>query len=231
MFANHEDPERDPINIYKLYAQKRPVDFSGVDDPFYLAPRTIPVLSKSDQWFTKMKIGEKKMGGLLKTMAADASLDSKRLTNHSARKHLVKKLRDSGVAPTDIMQISGHKNIQSVLNYSEMSEPKHKECSNILANSRSRKQKGSNPTPQPPPQPSGDANSKCVLSESRPASEQKESNLSVQNSALVQNPIPDSSVGHTQNDCFSNNTNQLSDMQSLFSGSTLNVQNLNVYMR
>ena len=42
------------------------------------------------------------------------------------------KLRDSGVAPTDIMQISGHKNIQSVLNYSTMSEIKHKEISSIL---------------------------------------------------------------------------------------------------
>ncbi|KAH3855190.1 hypothetical protein DPMN_097754 [Dreissena polymorpha] len=29
------------------------------------------------------------------------------LTNHSARKHMVQKLRDSACYPTDIMQISG----------------------------------------------------------------------------------------------------------------------------
>ena len=58
----------------------------------------------------KMTLGEKKIGGLLKAMAVDGGLDqNKRLTNHSTRKHLVQKLRDSGIAPTDIMQISGHK--------------------------------------------------------------------------------------------------------------------------
>ena len=70
-------------------------------------------------------------------MAKDGGLDeNKRFTNHSTRKHLVQKLRDSGIAPTDIMQISGHKNIQSVMNYSTMSEEKHKKCSNLLSNTR-----------------------------------------------------------------------------------------------
>lgn len=71
--------------------------------------------------------GKGKLSGLVKKMAADASLDpNRRLTNHSARKYLVKKLRDSGIPPTDIMQISGHKNIQSVMNYSSVSESARK---------------------------------------------------------------------------------------------------------
>ena len=84
-----------------------------------------------------MIVGEKKIGSLLKVMAKDGGLDeNKRFTNHSTRKHLVQKLRDSGIAPTDIMQISGHRNIQSVTNYSTMSEEKHKKCSNLLSNTR-----------------------------------------------------------------------------------------------
>ena len=35
-----ESPERDPIEIYSI---KRPNNFSNDDDPFYLAPRTIPL--------------------------------------------------------------------------------------------------------------------------------------------------------------------------------------------
>ena len=53
---------------------------------------------------------------MLKVMCTEGSLNpSKNLTNHATRKHLISKLRDSGVAPTDIMQISGHKNLQSSL--------------------------------------------------------------------------------------------------------------------
>jgi hypothetical protein len=61
---------------------------------------------------------------------------NKRITNHSARKYLVQKLRDNEVQSTDIMQISGHKNINSVNSYSSISENKQREISNILSNTR-----------------------------------------------------------------------------------------------
>ena len=70
----------------------------------------------------------------MKTMATKGNLDKgKKLTNHSARKHLVQKLRDANVPPTDIMQISGHKNVQSIINYSSISETQQKCYSNMLA--------------------------------------------------------------------------------------------------
>jgi hypothetical protein len=59
---------------------------------------------------------------------------NKRLTNHSARKYLLQKLREHNVEGTDIMQISGHKNIASINNYSKISEEKHKQISKILSN-------------------------------------------------------------------------------------------------
>ena len=46
---------------------------------------------------------------------------NKRLTKHSARKHLVQKLSDHAVPTTHIMQNTGHKNVQSVNNYSIIS--------------------------------------------------------------------------------------------------------------
>ena len=134
MFAT--DDERNPVAFYKIYAQKRPSSMMDPDSPFYIAPRTVPLGNPiTDQWFIKQKVGEKKLGNLLKSMAKKGGLNpDKRLTNHSARKHLVHKLRDADVSPTDIMQISGHKNVTSISNYSNMSERQQKKCSNILSN-------------------------------------------------------------------------------------------------
>jgi hypothetical protein len=43
--------------------------FSGPEDPFYLAPRTIPLHdSRSTRWFLKQKVGEKKLSSIVKTV-------------------------------------------------------------------------------------------------------------------------------------------------------------------
>ncbi|XP_061191553.1 uncharacterized protein LOC133199700 [Saccostrea echinata] len=102
---------RDPVQSYKLYSAKRPLGFSSDEDPFYLSKRTIPLDDpRSDKWYLKQKVGEKKLASFMKEMAVKANFTGKKLTNHSARKHLIQKLRDLNVPPTDKMQISGHKN-------------------------------------------------------------------------------------------------------------------------
>ena len=65
--AEGESPERDPIKIYEIYSIKCPNNFSNADDPFYLAPRTIPLEdSKTNIWFLWQKVGERKLAGLMK---------------------------------------------------------------------------------------------------------------------------------------------------------------------
>ena len=65
--AEGESPERDPIKIYEIYSIKCPNNFSNADDPFYLAPRTIPLEdSKTNIWFLRLKVGERKLAGLMK---------------------------------------------------------------------------------------------------------------------------------------------------------------------
>ena len=136
-----ESPERDPIKIYEIYSIKRPNNFSNADDPFYLAPRTIPLEdSKTNIWFLRQKVGERKLVGLKKKMKESGKLDiNKRLTNHSARKYLLQRLREHNVEGTDIMQISGHTNVASINNYSKMSEEKHKQISTILSNTKTNR--------------------------------------------------------------------------------------------
>ena len=67
----------------------------------------------------------------MKTMAEKAGLDAKNLTNHSGRKSMIQKLNDEGVAPAHIMQISGHTNVESLNNYSTLSERQQKDISNF----------------------------------------------------------------------------------------------------
>ena len=53
-------------------------------------------------------------------------LQSKRLTNHSARKRMIQKQNDSDIPPCHIMQLSGHRNVQSINNYSQISQQQQK---------------------------------------------------------------------------------------------------------
>jgi hypothetical protein len=140
MWANVDDPARCPVNIYKIYASHRPVDYSKPTDPFYIATHTKQaVMRPGEQWFKRQPIGENKLTSIMKNMAKSAGLsDSKKLTNHSARKHLVQKLSENQVPANQIMQITGHRNIQSINNYSNISEIQHKAISGILTSNTPR---------------------------------------------------------------------------------------------
>jgi hypothetical protein len=54
-------------------------------------------------------------------MASKANICGNR-TNHSARKTAIQTLLHSNIPPTEVMQISGHKNVQSLNSYAEVSE-------------------------------------------------------------------------------------------------------------
>ena len=62
------------------------------------------------------------------TMAEKGGLSSNRLTNHSARKRMIQKLNDSDIPPSHIKQLSGHRNVQSINNYSHISQQQQKTC-------------------------------------------------------------------------------------------------------
>ena len=78
-------------------------------------------------------VGSIKLNTLMKTMASKANLNNERLTNHSARKHMIQKLNDHEIPPTHIMQLSGHRNLQSITNYSSLNLNQQKNMSGILS--------------------------------------------------------------------------------------------------
>ena len=76
-------------------------------------------------------MGVNKLNTIMKGMTQAAGISGK--TNHSDRKTLVQKLQDSGVPPTQIVQITGHKNLQSVNNYSSLREQQMENILHILS--------------------------------------------------------------------------------------------------
>ena len=54
-------------------------------------------------------------------------------TYHSGRKTLVQKLHDNNVPPNQIVQITDHKNLQSIYNYSSLKERQMENISKILS--------------------------------------------------------------------------------------------------
>lgn len=205
--------EHNPLQYYEAYMSRRPAGFSNPEDPFYLSVRTISLEDhRSDKWFLRQKVGERKLGTIVKTMKEKGQLDqNKRLTNHSARKYLVQKLRKNNVQGTDIIQISGHKNVASVNNYSIMTDDQHKDISNILSDTVPSTAVAIKPT-------LGKNLPRRTSTATAPLSSDPQF-------SAPQLPQPDEVL--QSNIC--SQTNMSNQISSMFYGATLHISTLNVY--
>ncbi|XP_048253243.1 uncharacterized protein LOC125381091 [Haliotis rufescens] len=174
MWATKENPERCPVRMFKKYTELRPTHYMKETDPFYIS--TCTDMNKSKKWFRGQPVGINKLGSFMKSMAKAAGLtdggpQAKRLTNHSARKYVVQKLCDAGVPSNQVMQISGHKNVQSLNDYSSLNSNQHRTISKIIGGQTKRPK-----STQGPVSPIPDPVSTMVSSQmSRTSSEQRES--------------------------------------------------------
>ena len=76
---------------------------------------------------------ENTIGSIVKDMCTDAGITGRKV-NHSARKTGITSLMHAGVQNTVVMQLSCHKNVNSINNYPTASVNKQKEMSSILTN-------------------------------------------------------------------------------------------------
>ena len=129
MYAN--DSPRCPVAIFKEYLARRPPELQN-NGPLYLAVINNP---KSSVWYKKLKMGQNRIGQIMKKIVANTSLEgSKRLTNHSGRKTVVKKLDDADVPRDKIMAVTGHRNVKSLDDYVDsMNSKQAHELSNIIS--------------------------------------------------------------------------------------------------
>ena len=138
MFSTSD--EREPVVAYKIYREKQPEKKMADDAPFYLEINHTKTDGSKKHWFKSAPMGVNELNTLMKTMTSKANINNERLINHSARRHMIQKLNDSEIPPTHIMQLSGHKNVQSITNYSSLNLNQQKKISGILSRASSQTQ-------------------------------------------------------------------------------------------
>ena len=105
MFAT--DGPRCPVKLLKTFLSHRPEEMKR-SGPFYLAVIERP---KSQVWYKRQRIGIHSINSFMKSMAAQAEIEGKKLTNHSARKTLAKKLKAPNQPRSAIIGVTtGHTN-------------------------------------------------------------------------------------------------------------------------
>lgn len=106
------------------------------DAPFYIQPLNESQWNANKiVWFKQQAMGIHSLGTIMRTMSQASNIPGKK-TNHSGRKTTIKRLREASVEACDIVQLTGHKNVQSINNYSEVSTKKQKQMSDILVASK-----------------------------------------------------------------------------------------------
>ena len=121
--------EKDPVAVYKVFAEKRPEKMNDPNALFYIAVNNVKSKSTDKCWFKCNAVGINKLGSLMKEMSRKAGLENDKLRNQSARKTL----SESDVPPTQIAQLSGQKSLKSIENYSHLSTKQQIHMSNLLA--------------------------------------------------------------------------------------------------
>ena len=129
MFASGSP--RCPVQFFKQYLSRRPLELRD-KGPFYLTVIDNP---KTEVWYKKQWLGVNSIDHMMKNIIKNTPLEtsSKRLSNHSARKTVVKKLRAANVERQSIIQVTGHANENSLNDYDEGSEREHRELSHIIS--------------------------------------------------------------------------------------------------
>ena len=124
-----------PVKAYKLFVEHRPVESLAKDSPFFLA--MIPEARiNSSVWFYNKPLGKNKLGEFLshaKSILGESFASRSKIANHSARKTSITKLLHNNVHPIHVVQLTGHKNYESLNHYNVVSPDQQREMSSIIS--------------------------------------------------------------------------------------------------
>ncbi|CAC5397626.1 unnamed protein product [Mytilus coruscus] len=127
--------EYEPTSL-KSIQQKKTRNKKKDDSPFYIQATTFQDDKYGSKllWYKGQRLGTKSISKIIKSMATEELPNNdKRLTGHSARKGSIQKQNDAGVQNTEIVQRTGHKNVNSLLSYSKTSLEQQKKTSLMLS--------------------------------------------------------------------------------------------------
>ena len=109
--------EKDLVAAYKFFTKKRPTEMNDSDVPFYLAINSCTKQESSKPWCKNSAVGQNKLNSLMRKMTEKAGLGPN-VTKLRGRKTKIQALANNDIPATDIIQLLGHKNLQSVTNHS-----------------------------------------------------------------------------------------------------------------
>ena len=120
-----------PVDLLKQYLSRRPQELPD-KGPFYLAIIENP---KTNVWYKKQRLGVNSIDNMMKGIIKNTPLKTskKKLTNHTVRKTVVKKLRAASVERQSIIQVTGHASEKYLNDYDEGSEKEQQQLSNIIS--------------------------------------------------------------------------------------------------
>ncbi len=130
MWSTPSNPEKCPVLIFEKYIAQQPNQMCNPDSPFYLSINYKP--GDGTHWYKRQKMGKDRIGQIMKRISTQDSLQGRK-TNHSARKTMITKLAHCDVPDSRIMQLSGHKNVQSLNSYKQASLKQQQHMSHILS--------------------------------------------------------------------------------------------------
>jgi hypothetical protein len=127
--------KRDPLELYKIYSERRPEKAMNPDSPFYLT--CIPwTRIDSGIWYFPRPTEQNTLGNIMPMAAEECGMDRK--TNHSVRKTTIKTLRKAGVARDKIKHVTGHKSATSIEAYDDvLSDDEQCDYSDVLTGAKS----------------------------------------------------------------------------------------------
>ena len=121
--------------MFKVYLEKRPEEMKTTG-PFCLSVIDKPV---SNVWFKRTPREKNTIDSIMKKMKLNSPMidlcPEQRITNHSARKTVVKKLKSSRIPKCKIKNIMGHTSAQGLGDYDSGDERQQQMISNIIDNS------------------------------------------------------------------------------------------------
>ena len=124
-----KDVNRCPLIIFEYFLSKRPVTLRS-SGPIYLAIINNP---KTEVWFKVSRLGVNSIDNLMKSLIKSADIKTdKHLTNHSARRTVVKKLKKSGHSKDEIIEITGHANTKGLDPYDSGDEEHQRKMSHAI---------------------------------------------------------------------------------------------------
>ena len=123
--------DRCPVIVFKSYLTKRPADLRK-SGHFYLAVIFNPSCTI---WLKTFPMGVHIINNIMKNVISKSPLEtSKHITNHSANKTLVKRLKQNNVAKLEIISIIAHSTEAGLDRYDEEDEKQQQAISNAIDN-------------------------------------------------------------------------------------------------